>query len=582
MSPFFSMRVAFFVLVALPAVDSSCRSRAAIESNEPIVVAPRTWHVSPRELKGVPADVQFRTISESATKAGPGDTVMIHGGIYRETVTVETSGTAEKPIRFEAASGERVVVTGADEIREWRKEPKGNIYSAAWPHRFLEWSKSGTHPDDNYHRMIGRCEQVFALGLPLLHVLDRPSLTRGTFFVDAGRLFVCPRDGADYSKEPPLVEASARQVIWHNKGAHIHLRGLRFRYAANMAQRGAVQFEGDNGLAEDCTFESTNSSGASFVAKGLTVRRCTFQDNGQLGFGAARAHNLLFTECVVRNNNVKGFDRGWEAGGDKLVLCRGAVLEKSQFIGNRGNGVWFDIGNETCEVRNCLIADNEDCGIFYEISYGLNAHDNVIVGNGFGETPGSWGAGAGISLSSSPDCLIERNLMIGNREGFAFREQGRTTPRIDDDKERPIWNHDQVIRNNVMALNRDAQVWGWFDLDDGRLWPAAMQEATEKKSGSGLTLEKLAFTFEGNLYGARPWQGLFNWGVDWKRHKIYGTLDEVRSELKLERGGRAEEFNIEGFPSRDFRVPAGSPMLKMGCYPKGEVPGVKLGASPAH
>ena len=117
-----------------------------------------------------------------------------------------------------------------------------------------------------------------------------------------------------------------------------------------------------------------NSSGATFAASGLVVRRCTFQENGQLGFGAARAHGLLVSDCVVRNNNVKGFDRGWEAGGDKLVLCRGAVLEKCQFVGNRGNGVWFDIGNEKCVVRNCLIADNEDAGIFYEISFGLHAH----------------------------------------------------------------------------------------------------------------------------------------------------------------------------------------------------------------
>jgi len=51
-----------------------------------------------------------------------------------------------------------------------------------------------------------------------------------------------------------------------------------------------------------------------------------FRDNGQLGFGANGAHPLLFTECRVENNNTKGFDRGWEAGGDKLVLCRGAIL----------------------------------------------------------------------------------------------------------------------------------------------------------------------------------------------------------------------------------------------------------------
>ena len=53
--------------------------------------------------------------------------------------------------------------------------------------------------------------------------------------------------------------------------------------------------------------------------------------------------------------------------------------------------IWFDIGDENATVRNCLIADNEDAGIFYEISYGLNAHDNVIVGNGFASTAGRMG-----------------------------------------------------------------------------------------------------------------------------------------------------------------------------------------------
>ena len=221
---------------------------------------------------------------------------MIHSGVYREAVTVEASGTKDKPIRFEAAPGENVVITGADVIRSWKKEPGGgNIFSAPWPHRFIGWNKSGTHPDDDEHRMIGRCEQVFILGYPLLQVLDRSQLARGTFYVDLGahRIYVCPRNGADLATDdPPLVEASARQVLWHSKGQYVHVRGLRFRYAANMAQQGAARFEGDHGVIEDCTFESTNSSGATFAATGLIVRRCVFRDNGQLGFGAARAHDM--------------------------------------------------------------------------------------------------------------------------------------------------------------------------------------------------------------------------------------------------------------------------------------------------
>ena len=55
------------------------------------------------------------------------------------------------------------------------------------------------------------------------------------------------------------------------------------------------------------------------------------------------------------------------------------------------------------------------------------------------------------------------------------------------------------------------------------------------------------------------------------------NLDDVRAELKFEREGQAAEFRVEDYQARDFRVPVDSPALKMGCYPRGEVPGVRLG-----
>lgn len=151
----------------------------------------RELHVSPKEIEGFAG--QHRTIQEVAKAARAGDTVVLHAGTYREYVLVDKGGSKINPVRFAAATGEKVVVTGADLLQE--------------------------------------------------------------------------------------------------------------------------------------------------------LRRCVFQDNGQLGFGACRAHDMLITGCLVRNNNVKDYNRGWEAGGDKLVLCRGAVIEKSQFVGNRGNGIWFDIND---------------------------------------------------------------------------------------------------------------------------------------------------------------------------------------------------------------------------------------------
>ena len=544
-------------------------------------------------------DRPWKTLSRAAAKAGPGDTVVVCGGIYRELVTVKASGTTQAPIQFEAAPGAHVVLTGADRLTGWQKNDGGlAIYQVPWPHRFIGWTKQMTHPDDEYHRLIGRCEQVAIDGYLLRQVLQANQLAPGTFFADTSNQVLQVWDAGSRDLNKVLVEASVRQEVARVDGDYVQLRGMRFCFAANMAQHGAVVLAGRHDLLEDCTVEDMNASGATFSGEQQVVRRCVFRDNGQLGFGANRAHDLLFTECLVENNNTKGFDRGWEAGGDKLVLCRNAVLEQSRFLRNRGNGIWFDIGNENCVVRQCLIADNEDSGIFCEISFGLQAHDNVIIGNGFAATSGAWGAQAGISVSSSPECLIERNLILGNREGFDFREQTRTTTRIGQRRETPIWNHDETIRRNIIALNRDAQIWGWFDMKDGRQWPARAIEHQPPREGDapkpgdiaaaytandrdgqpqGLTLEKLRLSFEENVYFAEPGQGWFEWGVSWGRHKSYAKLSDFQAGLGIDHGSRVFDPGFANLSALDCRLRAEAMAALSQNYPRGPVPGVVLG-----
>jgi hypothetical protein len=247
-----------------------------------------------------------------------------------------------------------------------------------------------------------------------------------------------------------------------------------------------------------------------------------------------------------------------------------------------------------------LIAGNEDAGIFYEISYGLHARDNVIAGNGLAGTPGAWGGAAGICLSSSPDCVVERNLIFANKEGFNFREQLRTTPRIGarpGAPEEAIWNHDDTVRRNVLAFNRDAQTWGWFDVADEREWPRALQQKADAKLSvpstadkfvakdlsrqpSGLSLKRLRFVFQNNLYSVTDTEGLFVWGPLWRHHAQYAALADVRRELRLEQGSVAAPFVFSDAQALDLRVPAGSLAVKMDCYPRGAVPGVQLGILP--
>lgn len=549
-------------------------------------------------------DKPIRTISRSVELAQPGDIVRIHTGVYREKIVLSKSGLVDKPIVFSAADGANVVVTGADLITDWRKEnsPEGeNVYSTSWPYRFITWSKTGTHPSDDYHKVIGRAEQVFINGYPLHQVLSIDKLTRGTFYVDLEnkRLYAQALNNSPLDKKMDRVEASVRSTLWDVRGDYIHTRGLIFRYAATQAQQAMVSLAGRGDVIEDCILEYSNSNGATFRNVDQVARRCVFKDNGQNGFTAGGAHNLLITECLVYNNNTKNFDRGWDCGGCKIVLSRNVVIERSRFLNNRANGIWFDIGNESATVRNCLIADNEHSGIFYEISYGLYAHDNVIIGNGFLSDKGAWGANGGISISSSPGCVIERNLIVGNREGFQFREQTRKTPRIGSARNAPeqwIWNHNETIRNNLFAFNRDAQVWGWFDINDERHLPAKLQKKsatpadkpqsdiaenykakTDDGAPAGLSLEKLNIKFENNIYAVHPAQGLFNWGVLWKPHKKYKSLEQARNELNLESGFELKELKFANPAARDFRLPKDSPVIKSGCYPRGTVPEVTLG-----
>ncbi|HEV7298474.1 MAG TPA: right-handed parallel beta-helix repeat-containing protein [Tepidisphaeraceae bacterium] len=565
-----------------------------------------TYHVSPSPLEDVDAAVQFRKIGEAAHKVQPGDTVRIHTGTYREQVYVPTSGTAEQPIVFEAAPAAHVVVTGADRLLDWRLEGTNEerIFSAPFPYDIKTWGGDKHYPKDDWHALLGRMEQVFVDHYPMRQVLKRAQLSRGTFWIDeeAKRLWVWASNnaklGSSVEGDPP-VEASVRPLLWQQEGAHVTIRGLHFRRAGNQAQGGAVNFKGNDLLIEDCTFTENNTNGASFTGERIRVNRCTFERNGQQGWSAYRSHGLTMVDSVTRDNNTNNFNRSWEAGGNKIVMARDVVIERCTFSGNRGVGLWFDVGNENAIVRNCLIENNENVGLFYEISFGMHAHDNVIVGNGFESYGGAWGASGGLSIASSPGCVIERNLIVGNKEGFQLREHLRTTPKIGDPSgtaEHPVWNRDAIVRNNTIALNRDGQIWAWFETGDLRYWPAAIQgemqeslakgmvdnaEAYKAKHRGGvpddLSLETLNLKFENNLLWPSGKGTLWNWGLPWAKHRRYADLEAVRHELSLDSGSTMAAFEFANFPQRDFRVPADSPALQMGAYPKGEVPGVRLG-----
>jgi len=75
----------------------------------------------------------FRTINRAAALAQPGDTVIVHGGEYREWVQPQRGGLSGlRRITYTAAPGEHVVIKGSEPVTGWDRV-SGDVWTVAVP-----------------------------------------------------------------------------------------------------------------------------------------------------------------------------------------------------------------------------------------------------------------------------------------------------------------------------------------------------------------------------------------------------------------------------------------------------------------
>ena len=501
----------------------------------------------------------FKSIGRALRNVHPGDVVIIHQGIYREGAELTTSGTASFPITIKAAENERVIMRGSQLVTSWERRSDGLFIHNGWPYYFGSWKEPVKDGRDAARN------QLYVNGRYIEEVRNEQDLKENTFFIDKNSRQIFLKLN---TKDNPLsdsIEVSNREYCLSIRAEYIVVRGIHVEYGANGPQKNAMfRVAGDHNRIENCSVEWAAGSGFSLKGKNNLIRNCKFNHNGQIGFGCSFSENCLFENCETSYNNLhdgKTYSVDWEAGGNKVALSRSVNFFRHTSVGNNGVGIWYDISNDSCEVANCFAQGNSRCGLAYEISYRLYAHDNVMIGNGLIPPPGSWGADGGISVSSSPGCVIERNILINNGEGFQFREQNRETYDMGDWSSGnlkslnkiPVWNHDEIIRNNIIAYNRTAQVGGWFDISDGRHWPAAIRQILPGNENSispvmeylnkhdtvsqdivPITLESLNIIIDNNCY----WDGgvnniLFRWGVTWKYNRKYRPVKPLLESINL-------------------------------------------------
>lgn len=384
------------------------------ESNHPLVVAQQ--HPAASDRNSGTENKPFRTINAAAQQAQPGETILVHAGIYRERVIPPRSGNPDQPIVYEAAPGETVVLRGSE---VWSATPVSahgtSTSSADWEGPLPKTLFPDTDP---FTKQLERMPkgylrgQVFCQSLPLRQVLDQEILASqpGTWYFDPQhRWLKVHLDQAYPVYKPPLLEVSTRRAVFapQIRGlGYIHVRGFVMEHGANpfpsgfwhsqSPQAGILSTRsGHHWLIENNTVRFAKSLGIDSGSEGRydidgleqpipegvgyhVIRHNRVTNNGAGGIAGWNQTASLIAYNVIERNNRLGY-KAPETGGIKV---HGFV--DGQIIGNvlRNNecfGIWVDNVYRDARVSRNLVLGNQGAGIFIELGGGPILVDNNVV-----------------------------------------------------------------------------------------------------------------------------------------------------------------------------------------------------------
>jgi parallel beta-helix repeat protein len=259
----------------------------------------------------------------------------------------------------------------------------------------------------------------------LWQVTDKADVTRGTWYWEGSSMFI----SSDPSSR--LVELSMATHAFAGNASDVTIRGLVVEKYAAPAQFGAIQAAealmnetpvGSGWLIEDSELR-LNHGGGLRIGDETIARRLYIHHNGQLGIVANGGDGSIVEDSEIANNNIAGFQWGWEGGGTKFKRTTNLIVRDSVFRDNRGPGLWIDIDNYETLVDSNTVTGNTGPGIFHEISFDAVIRGNTVTGNSFDFQRWLWGSGILVAASSNVE--IYGNTVTGNADGISGIQQNR-------------------------------------------------------------------------------------------------------------------------------------------------------------
>jgi hypothetical protein len=197
--------------------------------------------------------------------------------------------------------------------------------------------------------------------------------------------------------------------------------------------------------------------------------------------------------------------------------------------------LWFDIDCRDMLVTNCVFDENEQSGLFIEISRDITATRNLARNNAVGvvgkEEKTDWSSG-GIVLAESQNCLIAFNTCVGNRDGISLREQGPRAIKTREGTTIDYHNVGHVIARNLVKSNREHALGLWWDND----FFADKQDSKPQYDPRQQNL-----TISGNRYEDTGAKAVL-YGAPWlAKSRVFDSIEAFAKETGFENGSAPDD-----------------------------------------
>ena len=313
------------------------------------------------------AEAPWKTVSRaaSAQELQPGDTVVIHSGVYREHVEVKVSGQPERPITFTAAPGARVVLKGSELVRgavdklAEQAEIARNLTPTPLPASGGSCSATNSSRirrfqggyQDKARRWVS---QVFLNDNKPLQRIGPDPIYQNDEYLKVGHRR--PRAGRHdrglvllRSVRPEPVHQDRRRagLVRRSKWAcvvscslrkNIHdvvIRGLELRHNRQPGGQWPMVSVGqcERVVIEDCRIYGSDFCGLGVGrSRDCIVRGCDLSYNGNTGLGMGECRDCTIEDCTLLFNNYRRFHSGWHCGRHE-VHSRQRALHDSRLRG---------------------------------------------------------------------------------------------------------------------------------------------------------------------------------------------------------------------------------------------------------